>query len=206
MSSSAAGIEGGKGDRSRHAILDVAWTLIAERGLTVSMQEIAEASGRTRQSLYLHFRTRGSLLMALVHRADEREGVRARFAEALAQGQSAARLDAFLTVWFDFVPIIHPVASQLIRSRGRDEEATAAWDDRMRELRDAFGRLARTLRAGGALAAHWTAPRAADYLWAGSSVAQWELLAIDCGWGAARASRTLRRTLAGAVLEPSLLE
>jgi hypothetical protein len=30
----------------------------------------------------------------------------------------------------------------------------------------------------------------------------WELLAIDRAWGAARASRVLRRTLAAAVLAP----
>lgn len=203
MSNSEQPDDPSKSRRTRARILDVAWDLLAERGLDVSMNDIAEAAGRTRQSLYQHFKSRGSLLMALVRRADERADIRSRFRDALAQPDPAGRLDAFLTTWLDFVPVIHPVASQLLRSRGRDAEAYAAWNDRMEELLDAFRQLTRGLRASGALADHWTAPRAAEFLWAGSSVQQWELLAIDCGWGPAQASKTLRRTLAAAVLHPA---
>ena len=186
--------------RSREAILDAAWRLIAERGLAVGMAEIAEAVGMTRQSIYVHFGTRAGLLVALVRRADERERIRERLEAALTLGEPAARLDAFLRAWFEFVPRIHPVARQLIAARQHDAEAGEAWRDRMDELRDAFWLLTRTLRRDGALAGGWTAPHAADYLWAGASVQAWELLAIERDWGAAKTARTLRRTLAGTVL------
>ena len=70
--------------RTRADILDVAWKLFAKKGSAVSMSEIADAAGLTRQAVYVHFRSRGGLLVALVRRADERADIYARFREALA--------------------------------------------------------------------------------------------------------------------------
>lgn len=194
-----------RAERTRAEVLDVAWKLVADRGVDVSMAEVAAACGLSRQSLYLHFGSRGGLLVALVRRADERADIHGRFLAALTRGDPGARLDACLRAWLDFVPAIHPVASALLRSRGADPEAAHAWQDRMQELRDGFGLLSRSLRADGALARGLSAPAAADALWAGSSVQAWELLAVECGWGHPRAARFLRRSLARVVLrEPRL--
>jgi AcrR family transcriptional regulator len=186
--------------RTRAEILDVAWKLFAKKGSAVSMAEVAEAAGLTRQAVYVHFRSRGGLLVALVRRADERADIHAKFRRALAAKDSSERLTAFLDVWFDFVPTIHPVATTLMRARGDDPEAAAAWSDRMEELRVGFRSLAASLRRDGALASGWTAATAADFLWAGSSMQVWDLLAADCGWNAARIAKTLRASLAGSVL------
>lgn len=186
--------------RSRAAILDVAWDLIAEQGLEVGMAEIAREVGMTRQSIYVHFETRAGLLMALVRRADEREAIHARFEAALRERRSAERLDAFLRVWFDFVPVIHPVARRLIAAADHDAAAANAWSDRMEELRRGYLLLTKSLRRDGQLAADWTAPRAADYLWATTSVPTWALLAVDRGWGAARTGQHLRRTASQVLL------
>ena len=189
-----------RSSRTRADILDVAWRVIAERGAHVSMSEIADAVGLTRQAIYVHFRSRGGLLVALVRRADERADIYARFRAALATTDPRQRLDAFLSVWLDFVPTIHPVASLLIRDRRDDPDAAQAWADRMDALHHGFALLSKSLRRDGVLASQWTAPAAADFLWAGSSVQVWELLALDRRWGAARTARTLRQTLAAAVL------
>ncbi len=186
--------------RTRAAILDAAWKLIVERGLDVGMAEIAGEVGMTRQSLYVHFKTRGGLLIALVRRADELEDIHARFRGALATEGPVERLDAFLRVWFSFVPVIYPVARQLIAARQQDPEAGRAWNDRMDELHYGFSLLTRRLKRDAALAKEWTAPRAADFLWAGASLPAWEALAIDRDWGAAKTGKTLRRTLASAIL------
>ena len=178
----------------------MAWRVIAERGTHVSMADIAAAVGLTRQAIYVHFRSRGGLLVALVRRADDRADIHARFRGALRVEDPRRRLDAFLRVWLEFVPTIHPVASSLMRARADDPEAAAAWHDRMTALRRGFAILATSLRRDGALAPQWTTTRAADYLWAGSSVQTWELLAVDRGWGEARTATVLRRTLAAAVL------
>ena len=186
--------------RTRTGILDVAWRVLAARGTQVSIAEIADAVGLTRQAIYVHFRSRGGLLVALVRRADERAEIHARFRAALATPDPRGRLDAFLRVWLDFVPTIHPVATSLMRARTEDPDAARAWADRMAALRHGFATLTRTLRRDGALGAEWTAASAADFLWAGSSMQTWELLAIDRAWGAAKTSKVLRRSLAAAVL------
>ena len=190
-----------KTQRTRAHILDVAWKLIAERGLDVGMSEIASEVGLTRQSVHLHFRTRGGLLIGLVRRADEREDIHARFLEALSNEDPHRRFEAFLRVWFDFASKIRPVASQLIAARRSDAAADAAWSDRMNELRDGFLGLTTSLRRDGVLAQEWTAPSAADYLWAAVSIQSLELLSVERGWGDARTRKILRRVLAKGIFE-----
>ncbi len=189
-----------KGERTRREILDAAWTLIAKRGAEVSMTDIAQAVGMTRQSVYVHFGSRGGLLMALVRRADEREGIIEALTDAMHVQPAADRLDTCLRAWFDFVPKIHPVARDLIRLRTTDKEAADAWHDRMDDLHGLFKLLVQSLKKDKALAPYWTVPRATDYLWSGCSVQAWSLLVEDRGWSGAEAAKAIRYSLARALL------
>lgn len=186
--------------RSRQEILDAAWDLIAERGAEVSLSEIAGAVGMTRQSIYVHFGSRGGLLVALVRRADEREDIFAKFNAALKTDDPRERLDRYVKAWLVFVPKIFPVASDLIRLRATDADAAAAWEDRMSDLLGCFRNLAESLAADGALAEGWSAPRAADYLWAACSVQAWGLLVKERGWSQAATSKTIRAAVAQVLL------
>ncbi len=189
-----------KSERTRTEILAAAWALIAERGASVSPGEVAAAAGITRQSVYVHFGTRGGLLLALVRRADERADIWKKFDAAFATPNPRERFRACLAVWFDFVPHIYPVASDLIRLRATDDEAAAAWDDRMNDLRQAFRQLIRGLDKAGELAGQWNVTKAADFLWAGTSVENWGLLTRDCGWSASHAAKTIAAALERALL------
>lgn len=190
-----------RSERTRRDILDAAWDLIAERGAAVSMSEIAAAVGMTRQSIYVHFGSRGGLLMALVRRADERFYIWEGFAAAMEVEDPAARLDACLVVWLEFVPNIHPVATDLIRLRATDEDAAQAWSDRMSDLLSFYRRLVGGLQKDGILAPQWSVPRAADYLWAASSVQAWDLLVRDRGWSREAAGKIIRSTIADSLLK-----
>lgn len=185
---------------TRNEILDVAWDLIVENGADVSVQKIADAADVSRQSVYLHFKSRGGLLMALVKRADERFSIKENFFDAMAVKNSAKRLDKCLCVWFDFVIKIHPVASDLIRLRKTDCDAAAAWEDRMQILRSWESELVKSLAADSTLAGGWTVADATDFLWSSSSVQNWELLTHDRKWSADKCSRVLRGTIAKALL------
>ncbi|MDO8421069.1 MAG: TetR/AcrR family transcriptional regulator [Parvibaculum sp.] len=190
----------GKSERTHNEILDAAWGLIAEHGADISLSQIAAAVGVTRQSIYVHFGSRGGLLVALVRRADERADIEQKFERALAIETAEARLAAFLDVWFRFVPEIYPVAKDLVRLKANDEEAFTAWEDRMTDLRRAFGVLTKSLKADHALATHWTAPRAAEFMWASSSIENWGLLTVDCGWTANQAANAIKQSLDRAIL------
>jgi len=189
-----------KSERTRAEILDQAWDLIATRGADVSLTEIAESVGLTRQSVYVHFGSRGGLLMALVRRADERFEIWNSVGEALQIKDTKARFEACLDAWFAFVPRIHPVARDLIRLRTTDEAAAKAWEDRMQELRSVLRHLVVALKKDGALAEDWTVSKAANYLWVSVSVQSWSLLVDDLGVSEKQAANTLKQAISRALL------
>ncbi|MBL4739375.1 MAG: TetR/AcrR family transcriptional regulator [Sneathiella sp.] len=191
-----------KSERTREEILDKAWDLVAQGGANVSMADIAKAVGITRQSIYIHFKSRGGLLDALVKRADERENIIENLEQAIETVSASERLDKCLTVWFEFVPIIHPVATDLIALRKHDPDAAFAWNDRMKDLHGIFHRLTESLARDEKLSPLWSASDAADYLWVSVSMQSWDLFVGDRGWSPMRASKTLKKSMAQLLLIP----
>ncbi|MBG6158926.1 MAG: TetR/AcrR family transcriptional regulator [Roseibium album] len=185
---------------TRNEILDRAWDLISEKGADISMSQIAAESRVSRQSVYLHFKTRGGLLLALVQRADERFEVKEGFFSALEIEDPAQRLDECLKVWFEFAVKIHPVATDLIRLRKTDDDANTAWTDRMADLRTWERQLVQSLADDGALSNDWQVDDAADFLWASTSIQIWDILYNDRSWNAAKISGILRRSVAKTLL------
>lgn len=191
-----------KATRTRSEILDAAWEMISDQGADVSMSDIAKAVGVSRQAVYLHFGSRGGLLMALVRRADDRFEIRQDFFAAMKRPVASDRLDACLCVWFRFVRRIVPVARDLVRLRATDADAAEAWEDRMRDLRAWIRQLVATFQEDGALVPGWEVEEAADYIWTASSVQIWDMLVRERGWSEARAESVLRRTISTIVLRP----
>lgn len=181
--------------KTQAEILDAAWDLISESGADVSIAEIARSAGISRQSVYLHFGTRGGLLVALVRRADDRFDIRRNLFAAFELKDPYRRLETTISVWLEFVPKIYPVAKDLIRLRETDQDASLAWEDRMAELRGWLLVMTRSLEADGVLAPQWDAADACAYLWAGFSVQTWGLLVHDCGWQPAKAEQKIRSSL-----------
>ncbi|WP_299686526.1 TetR/AcrR family transcriptional regulator [uncultured Tateyamaria sp.] len=186
--------------QTKTEILDAAWDLVSRRGADVSVSDIAKQVGISRQSIYLHFGSRGGLLIALVRRADDRFDIKTALFDAFALPDPQARLERTLDVWLDFVPKIYPVAKDLIRLRDTDAESAAAWEDRMQELRSWLAILFTSLEADGVLPHGWTARDASEVFWAHSSVQVWGLLTSDCGWSADKARRHLRQFLVSSMV------
>ncbi len=164
------------------------------------MSRIASVAGISRQAVYLHFGTRGGLLMALVKRADERFEIKEDFFEAMQIDDPCERLDTCLQVWFAFVEKILPVAKDLIRLRATDADAAAAWDDRMSDLQSWLRQLVASLEADKALADRWSVGEATDYLWVSSSVHVWDLFVVERGWQQDRTADVLRETISAMLL------
>jgi len=179
-------------EQTRAEILDVAWDMIRQRGAEVSLAEIGRTAGISRQSVYDHFGSRGGMIMALLKRADERYEIQQRLFAAFADDEPRRRLERTVDVWFDFVEQIYPVATDLIRLRTKDADASAAWEDRMGELRSWLLVLTTQLETDGILRGIWTPKAASEFLWTTISVQTWGLLTDDCGWSGARSRDTLR--------------
>lgn len=191
-----------KSERTRDEILDSAWALVSAKGDAVSMADIAVSAGLTRQAVYTHFPSRGALLVALVRHADIRFEIWEAFRDAMAAPDPESRFEACLDAWFAFVPRIRPVATVLIRTRMQDQDAAAAWTDRMDALRAFLADLMETVRAEGRLNPAWSVKEASDYLWAAISVQSWDLLVGDCGWPPERATATLKQAVRQVLLVP----
>ena len=189
-----------RGKRTKAEILDIAWNLISENGADISVARIAAAAGVSRQTIYLHFGSRGGMLVALVQRADEKFEIKEKFEVALSHAEPASRLTATIDAWLDFVPKIYPVAKDLIRLRETDQEASAAWEDRMTDLRRWLLNLMQSLQSDGALSAGWTPKRASEFFWAQTSVQAWGLLRKECGWSENAISERLKESLSEALL------
>jgi AcrR family transcriptional regulator len=189
---------------TRAAILGAARRLFEERQTpAVELEEIARAAGVSRQAIYLHFRNRSGLLLALAEHVDrvERLGDAARRVHAARSGSE--ELDAFVRLQADYTPRIAAIAKIFDEGRRRDPGLAAAWDDRMRQRHAACLRIVERLRAEGLLAPGWTDADAADLLWELTSIRSWEDLVVARGWTKQRYTKIVRRVAHRALIAGS---
>jgi AcrR family transcriptional regulator len=136
------------------------------------MGDIAKESGISRQAVYLHFASRTELLVAATRYLDE----------VLAATSGVERLALYIECWGNYIPDIFGVAKALLLAQDTDEAAAAAWQDRMRAMRDGCRAAIEALHADGILAPEWSPKKATDALWTMLLVPNWEHLTIKCGW------------------------
>lgn len=181
-----------RADATRTRILEAAWELMRTRGAAaVTMQDVAAASGVTRQLVYVHFGDRAGLLVAMARHHDERSGFRERVA-ATRTLAPAEGLEALLREWWRYIPDILPVAAALQAAAETNEDAAEAWRDRMEDLRATFRIALARLRRDGRLAAGWSVDAAADWVWARSHLTGWQQLVGERGW---RTERYVERSV-----------
>ena len=184
---------------TRERILKAALDLLEQSvGKGVRMSDIAKQAGISRQALYLHFATRAELLIAVTHYVDELKESDARLAPSRAAQSGVERLDAFVEAWTGYIPEIYPTAKVLMAMGDTDKEAAAAWDLRMRDMKEGCAAAIDALVADNDLSAAYSRQDATDLLWAMLSVRNWEHLKLQCGWSQkkyANAIKSLARQL-----------
>jgi len=186
---------------TRDAILDAAVRLLADRGAGVTLEQVAEEAGVSRQTVYVHFGSRTGLLIAMVQHMDE-SGVLHGLVQRVFDASTALdALDAVVNVHAEYHPLAYPVARIFMASRHDDEAIGAAWDERMASRRNLYRGVVEWLSRDGFLSSHWGIETATDVLWGLTSWQLWEELVVERGWSKEdylRHLRTvLRRTLVG---------
>ena len=168
---------------TRTRILEAAWRLL-ESGQAegVRMADIAREAGISRQAVYLHFPTRAELLVATTRYLDEVKNVGERLAASRSAATGVERLSAFIEAWGNYIPEIYGMAKALLAMKNTDEEAAAAWSDRMQAVRHGCEAAVDALARDGTLSPDRSAEEATDLLWTLLSVRNWEQLVHDCGW------------------------
>jgi AcrR family transcriptional regulator len=168
---------------TRDRILASAWRLLeAAGGREVRMSDIAKEAGVSRQALYLHFPARADLLVATTRHIDEVKDADARLAKSRAARTGAARLDAFIEAWGNYIPEIYGVAKALMLMAEEDADARQAWENRMQAVREGCQAVVDALEKDGALSPAHSNRHATDFLWTLLSVRSWEQFTSGCGW------------------------
>lgn len=178
---------------TRTRILEAAWRLL-ESGQAegVRMADIAREAGISRQAVYLHFPTRAELLVATTRYLDEVKNVDKRLAASRSAATGVERLSAFIEAWGNYISEIHGMAKALLAMKNTDEEAAAAWSDRMQAVRQGCEAAVKALARDGALVPDRSVEEATDLLWTLLSVRNWEQLVHDCGWSQDHYIATMR--------------
>ncbi len=189
---------------TRARILAEAWRLMEERrGNDVTVGDVAHAAGVSRQAVYLHFPSRAALLIATVRYVDELKGCDERLAQFSTATQGVEALEAFVDFWGNYIPEIYGLAKALLAVRDTDQDAAAAWADRMEALRTGGQCVVTALERDGMLAPGMNVDEASDLLWALLSIDVWEGLTIDRGWSTSQYIRWMKVVLTRAFVKPA---
>lgn len=171
---------------TRTKILNACRALLeGDAGAATRMSDVAKAAGVSRQAVYLHFKTRAELLIALTRHIDSVENVDDRLAASRA-ATGLDRLDAFIDAWGGYIPVIYPVGRALMAMAPSDEAARLAWEDRMTAMRAGCEAAVKALETANLLSGSVDRTSATDMLWTLLSVRNWENLVQACDWDQAQ--------------------
>lgn len=172
-----------RGDETRVRILNAARGLLEDaEGTEVSMGAIAKAAGVSRQLLYLHFSSRGDLLLEVSRAVDAEVRTSQRQARVDEAPDALSALRESVALQGVIKPKIHPVARAVDRLRYTDADAAQVWREREERRLDRCRSVVQRLADEGRLRPGWTVRSAAQLVWSITSLRAWEELVLDAGW------------------------
>ena len=151
-------------------------------GQGVSVGDIARATGISRQAVYLHFPSRVDLLLETTRYVDQTLCVIEQYQKFCAAGSGVERLEAYVDFWGNYIPQIYGLAKAIMVAQETDEDAAAAWQLRMKDVRDGCCFVVNSLADEQALAPQWTPSEAIDMMWTMLLIPNWENLTLRSGW------------------------
>ena len=168
---------------TRDRILKAAWALLEKnQGKGVRMADIAREAGISRQALYLHFKKRSELLIEVTRYVDLVNGVDDRLLASRTATTGIECLNAYIEAWGNYIPEIYSIGKALLAMKDVDEDAAAAWRDRMQAVRHGCVAAVTALQVDNQLKSCYDEETATDVLWTLLSVRNWEQLTQECGW------------------------
>jgi AcrR family transcriptional regulator len=181
---------------TRQRICEAALRLIVKRGgADIPLADVAKAARVSRQALYLHFKDRAALFLAVAQHADDKRGLpdAIRRIQQAPTGIDALRFMAAARATMN--PEIWPLARILDSVRQEDPAATIILQNRLVVRLGACRAIVDQLARDGSLRPALEPAIAADLLWAFTSLRTWEDLVLVRGWTAAEYEERLAATL-----------
>lgn len=187
---------------TRRAVLDAARVLVAEQGGGLNLGDVARRAGVSRQAVYLHFRDRAGLLMALVQHMDDVLDLGQELAHVSAAGSGAEVIRRAMALHAHFSAAIDPVALVLEGEQYRDADLGAAWRNRMTFRRQTHLRMVERIAELGELSERFTPQTAADLFYAVTLPGVWRETVRELGWSPDEYAEHFSALLEAALLRP----
>jgi AcrR family transcriptional regulator len=189
---------------SRTKILESARRLLEYRGHeALTVEETAREAGVSRQAVYLHFKSRTGLLLALVQHIEEDARIPELVAGLGRAKDAAGSLRIAASAHVMIAPRIHSAVAALESAALVDDDAAAALRLGNANRRRSMLRLSRRLADEGVLAAPWDVRSAADFLWALTAATTYRQLVVDRGWSIRRYRERFETIMVRTLLVPS---
>lgn len=197
MSSSS---DAGRGPGTRIRILKAALEVIDERGSELTLADVADRAGVSRQSVYLHFGDRSGLLTALVEYGDETLGLEDLVENAFAAPTGADVLSGMMRLHAEFTPKIDAICRILEPGQYVDEALRAAWRNRMVARLAIYRSIVQRIADEDRLAPGWSVDHAAAMCYVITMPGPWRELTIELGWSPDLYAELLARFIQSGIL------
>lgn len=168
---------------TRTAILGAARFVFERDGFHgTGLEEVAREAGVSRQAVYLHFGSKGSLVVALFQHVNDLERMGERLQEITDAASGLEAMERWVRLNADTLSRILPLSVELDIARRCEAEADAVWRSLAQDRRRWCRRIVRRLSDEGRLAEGWSVGIAADLLWAITLPGPYKDLVADGGW------------------------
>ena len=185
-------------DGTRHRILDATGKALEEEA-EPTYGAIAKLADVSRQTLYAHFPTRGSLLVAFADRERDRAGADDYASAVFSAPTALAALDELISFHVAFTPLVMNAVRLVEHERANDPAVESEFEARVVGRRQIVGHVMTRLHAENLLDPLWTVEAATDLVDRLISATVTHELVTVRGWTAdelrCRLSHTLHKTL-----------
>jgi AcrR family transcriptional regulator len=148
------------------------------------MGEVARRAGVTRRGLYLHFASRGELVLALHEHIDGVLDLESSLRPVQVAPDAVTALEEFAAHLVRFHPQALAIERAVVHGRHTDPDLASLYEHSLEVWLGGCRHIARRLADEGKLAEPWTASTAADMLLALMRGEFVETLAVERGWPA----------------------
>lgn len=167
---------------TRQRILAEAWELLEERGSEMTLAEVAERAGVSRQAVYLHFGDRSGLIVGLVDYVDLALGSKKIRSYVFGAPTGVETLRRWVESMSWYTGKIDRLTRVLEWGQYDDDALAAGWRNRMNRRQAILLGVTERISAEGRLAQAWTPTEAADLVYTITMPGPWRELTRELGW------------------------
>ncbi len=186
---------------TRQRILTMAWELLDEKGSELTLGDVADRAGVSRQSVYLHFGDRSGLFVALVDYVDREFGSEKLRSYVFGAPSGVETLRRWVESMSWYTGKIDRITQVMEWSQYDDEALAAGWRNRMNRRQAMLLGVAERIAGEGRLADTWTPAEAADLVYVITMPGPWRELTREIGWTEAQYQERIWKLLELSVLK-----